>query len=153
MVSKRSSGVCSVRRRGSVLPILAVTLVVLISFVALAVDVGMLSIAKAQAQNAADLAALTAARTLNGSSSGNYNQSAATSNAQNILTYNYILGQSIQSSQLQLSYGCYNYNQTTQTFSATFPATSGAPLTAVSSTVTSNNPATAFSAIFGGRVI
>ena len=60
----------------------------------------MLAIAKTQAQQAADLAALTAARTLNGNSTSTYNQSAATTNAQNILTYNVILGQSIQSSQL-----------------------------------------------------
>jgi uncharacterized membrane protein len=43
-------------------------MIALCGFMALAIDVGMLTIAKTQAQNAADLAALTAARTLNGSS-------------------------------------------------------------------------------------
>ncbi|HTU17076.1 MAG TPA: pilus assembly protein TadG-related protein [Gemmataceae bacterium] len=149
MVSKQPSASQSICRRGSVLPILAVSLVALIGFVALAVDVGMLTIAKAQGQNAADLAALAAARSLNGIASGNYNESSATTNAQTILSYNYILGQSIQSSQLQLSYGSYDYNQSSETFSANFPATSGSPLTAVSSTVVSNNPAAAFSTVFG----
>ncbi len=73
-------------RRGGVLPMLALALVVLISFLALAIDLGMVAIAKTQVQNAADLAVLTAARTVNGQASLNYNQSAATSNAQNILT-------------------------------------------------------------------
>ncbi|HTU17075.1 MAG TPA: pilus assembly protein TadG-related protein [Gemmataceae bacterium] len=146
---ERSSVRETTSRRGSVLPLLAVSLVTLVGFVALAVDVGMLTIAKAQAQNAADLAALAAARTLNGSSSGNYNESAATTNAQTILSYNYILGRSIQSSQLVLSYGSYDYNQTSQTFNANFPATSGMPLTAVSSTVTALNTAEAFSGVFG----
>jgi Flp pilus assembly protein TadG len=149
MIFKRSSTVQSTSRRGTVLPMLAVTLVALISFVALAIDVGMIAIAKAQAQNAADLAALTAARTLNGDATANYNQNLATTNAQNILTYNKILGQAIQTSQLQLTYGSYDYNQTTQTFNANFPPTSGMPVTAVSATVTSNNSEAGFSTIFG----
>ncbi len=149
MIYTRTIVVRSSCRRGTVLPLLAVTLVALISFVALAVDLGMITIAKAQAQNAADLATLTAARTLSGDPTSNYNQSAATTNAQNILSFNNILGQAIQSSQLQLSYGTYDYNQTTQTFNANFPPTSGMPLTAVSATVVSNNPAAAFSTIFG----
>src|SRR5437868_5019784 len=83
-------------RRGTVLPLLALSLVALVAFLALAIDISMLTIAKTQAQDAADLAALTAARTVNGNPSGNYNQSGATTNAQNIMTYNYILGQAVQ---------------------------------------------------------
>ena len=94
----------------------------MVGFLALAIDLGMLAIAKTQVQQAADLAALTAARTLNGDATSNYNQSAATTNAQNVLTYNVVLGQPIQSSQLQLTYGSYDYNQTTQTFQRQFPA-------------------------------
>ena len=63
-------------------------IVAMVGFLALAIDLGMLAIAKTQAQQAADLAALTAMRTLNGNSSINYNQTAATTNAQNVLTYN-----------------------------------------------------------------
>ena len=61
----------------------------------LAIDIGMLSIAKTQAQNAADLARAyrRACCTLNGNPTGTYNYAAATTNAQNILTFNYILGQ------------------------------------------------------------
>ena len=148
MLSKQSMSVRSIRR-GASLPFLAVALVALMSFMALGIDVGMMVIAKQEAQDAADLAALTAARTLTGSSTDNYNQSSASTNAQNILSYNTIMGQSIQASQLQLTYGSYDYNQTTQTFNANFPPTSGMPTTAVSATVTSNNSAVGFGSIFG----
>ncbi len=57
-----TSAIQSARRRGSVLPLLAVSMAAMIGFLALAIDVGMLVIARTQAQNAADLAALTAAR-------------------------------------------------------------------------------------------
>lgn len=48
-------------RQGTVLSLLALTMVALLGFLALAIDIGMLAIAKTQAQNAADLASLTAA--------------------------------------------------------------------------------------------
>jgi Flp pilus assembly protein TadG len=143
------------RRPGATLPVVALCLVALIGFLALAIDLGLLAIAKTQAQNAADMAALTAARTLNGSSTtsspnnGAYNNIAATTNAQNVGTYNKILGQSIQSSQLTLTYGSYDYNQTTQAFSANYPPTSNVPWTAVTATVTSGSVPGAFSKVFG----
>ena len=114
------------RRPGTVISLLAFTIVALLAFLALSIDIGMLAIAKSQVQNAADLASLTACRTLNGNSTNNYNNAQATTNAQNILTYNNILGQSITSTQLTLTYGSYDYNQSTQVFKANFPPTSGA---------------------------
>lgn len=136
-------------RRGTIISLLAFTIVVLLGFLALAIDIGMLAIAKTQAQNNADLAALTAARTLNGNAASTYNNAVATSNAQAILSYNSILSQPIQSSQLTLAYGSYDYNQTTQAFNANFPATTGVPWTAVAATVTSNSLPGAFSNVFG----
>lgn len=149
MICKRFLTVQSTCRRGATLPLLAVTIVALVSFLALGIDVGMMIISKQEAQDAADLASLTAARTLNGDGTNNYNQSAATTNAQNILSYNTILGQPIQASQLQLTYGSYDYNQNSQTFNANFPPTSGVPTTAVTASVTSNNMAAGFATIFG----
>jgi hypothetical protein len=140
-------------RRGTVVPLLAMTIVALVAFLALAIDLGMLAVAKAQAQQSADLAALTAARTVNGTATGNYNQAAATTNAQNILSHNVILAQAIASSQLQLTYGSYDYNQATQLFNANYPPTSGAPLTAVAATVTANGLAAGFSGIFGNSFL
>jgi Flp pilus assembly protein TadG len=134
--------------------LLAFTMVALLGFLALAIDIGMLAIAKTQAQNAADLAALTAARTLNGVSTvSTYNNAAATSNAQAVLGYNQILGQPIQASQLTLAYGSYDYNQTTQSFNANYPATTGVPWTAASASVTSNSLPGAFSSVFGAQFL
>jgi Flp pilus assembly protein TadG len=137
------------RRRGTVVAYLALLIVALLGFLALSIDVAMLVIARAEAQNAADLAALTAMRTVNGDPGDNYNQAAATTNAQNILTYNNVLGQKIQASQLQLTYGSYDYDDAAQTFNAHYPPTPGKPLSAVTSTVTTTNPQGAFSRVFG----
>src|SRR5438270_3152138 len=54
----------STSRRGTILPLLAVTSFALFGFVALAVDIGMMMVARTECQNAADTAALTGARTL-----------------------------------------------------------------------------------------
>ncbi len=143
----------SVSRRGIMLPALALSIVAMVGFLALAIDVGMLAIAKTQAQNAADLTSLTAARTLNGNSTGNYNQSAATTNAKNILTYNVILGTTIPTSQLTLTYGSYDYNQTTQAFGANYPPTTGVPTTAVTATITTTSLPGTFSKIFGSSLL
>ena len=90
---------------------------------------------------------------MNGDATIGYNQSKATTNAQNILTYNVIMGQPIQSSQLQVTFGSYDYNDSTQTFNANFPATSGVPATAVAATVTSNGFKGAFSNLMGGQFL
>jgi hypothetical protein len=113
----------------------------------------MLAVARSQAQNAADVAALTAARTLNGDRSTTYNSGRATTNAQNILSYNQVLGNEIQPSQLAISYGTYDYDQPTQTFVANFPPRSGVPLTAVSATVTASNLKSAFAKVFGSQLL
>ena len=140
-------------RRGTVVPYLALTIVALVGFLGLALDIGMVAIAKAQAQNAADLAVLTAMRTVNGDPTDNYNQTAATANAQRVLARNYILGQTIPPAELQLSYGSYDYNQVTQSFSANFPPTPGKPVTAAAATVTTNALPAAFSAVFGRQFL
>ena len=48
-------------RRGSILPFLAISLVALCGFAALSIDLGMIMVAKTQAQNAADAAAFAGA--------------------------------------------------------------------------------------------
>lgn len=52
-------------RRGTVLPMLAVCLIGLFTFVGLAVDLGMLAVSRTECQNAADVGALVGARSLN----------------------------------------------------------------------------------------
>ncbi len=142
------------RRRGTIVALMAITIVGMIAFLGLAIDLGMLAIAKTQAQQAADLAALTAARTVNGDSTNTYNSAAATINAQNILTYNTILGQSVNPTHnLTIAYGSYDYNQWTQLFNANYPPTSGAPYTAVAATVTTTSLPGEFSRIFGSQFL
>ena len=69
------------QRRGSVLPLVAFMTVALIGLVALAIDLGMVAVARNQCQNAADASAMAGARTINGDSSGNYNVSSVPFNA------------------------------------------------------------------------
>jgi Flp pilus assembly protein TadG len=134
--------------------LLALTLVVLVGFLGLAIDLGMLAIAKTQTQQAADLAALTAARTLNGDPTTTYNNAAATSNAQNILTYNYILAKSIQpAQQLTLTFGSYDYSDSSQSFNANYPPTAGVPYTAVAATVKTTRLPSAFSTVWGVQLL
>ena len=135
------------------LAFLALVLVVLVGFLALAIDIGMLAIARSQAQNAADVAALTAARTVNGDPSTSYNQANATSNAQAIVSYNAILRQPIASTQLALTYGTYDYNQSSQTFGANYPGTANMPYTAVTATVTAQNIPTVFGKVLGASFL
>jgi Flp pilus assembly protein TadG len=107
------------RRRGSVLPLIVICLVGLCGFVAFTIDVGLIAAAKTQCQNAADTAALTGARTIDGSPSGNI--SAATTNAVNAAMANQVLGQAVQSSDVTIQHGAYHYDPATQTFSPQFP--------------------------------
>ena len=54
---------------------------------------------------------------------------------------------------MQLSFGSYDYNQTTQTFNANFPPTSGVPATAVAATVTQAACQRAFGKVMGGQFL
>src|SRR5436305_4514875 len=102
------------RRDGAVLPLVAICLVALLGFVALAVDVGMMAVARTQAQSAADVAALAGARTLDGKSANN-NKAAAEAEAVEAATSNYILAAQITSAQVTTATaGVYRYDATNQ---------------------------------------
>src|SRR5262249_60862523 len=87
----------TLRRGGSILPLVAVSLIALCGFVALAVDVGMIVVARTQAQTAADAAAMAGARSLDGTPSGNTDQ--ATTNAQHTAAADVILSVPIPTSE------------------------------------------------------
>lgn len=111
-----------VRRSGTILPLLALGLVALFGFVALAVDIGMVAVARTQCQNAADAAAMAGARTLNGDRTTNNNGTQAVQNAANAATYNSVLSVPIALAQATFQVGPYDYNPATQSFpSAPFP--------------------------------
>ena len=108
------------RRDGAVLPLVTVCLVGLVGFVALAIDVGMMAVARTQAQSAADVAALAGARTLDGKSASN-NRFNAEAEAVEAATSNSILAARITPAQVTgRPPGCTGTTPTTQRFKADF---------------------------------
>lgn len=146
------------RRRGTIVPTLALSLVALMGLIALAVDIGLIAVARTQAQNAADIAALSGARALNGDQSANYNLANSVSTARNSATYNKILNEPISASQVTVRTGVYKYDPaalrfnpdpasfTTSTSAA--PPSGGGSWTATEATISMNQP-TYFARVIG----
>jgi Flp pilus assembly protein TadG len=106
-------------RQGSILPFLTICLVAICGFTALAIDIGMLVVAKCQCQNAADAAALAGARTIDGSPTSNL--TAAINEAYKIAEENKVLAQQVQAGDVTLQAGTYHYDPSAETFSPQFP--------------------------------
>jgi Flp pilus assembly protein TadG len=106
-------------RRGVILPYVVCSIVALFGFLALAIDLGTVMVAKTQTQNAADAAAFAAARTLTGGANPNTNQAAT--NGQAVAAANAVLGQSIPTANVTMTLGAYHYDPGTQTFYPQFP--------------------------------
>jgi Flp pilus assembly protein TadG len=122
----------STRRRGSILPVVALLIVGLCGFVALSVEVATVATVKAQCQNAADAAALAGARTLDGSSTPKTAQ--AQTNALATAAANKALGAdssgtmakvAFNSSEIGFTAGTYHYNSTLQQFSPAYTLATG----------------------------
>lgn len=108
------------RRRGAVLPIVTVCLVGLMAFVALAIDIGIMVVARTQSQNAADIAALAGARTLDGRNAAN-NMNAAIAEAKEAATSNLVLNSAITMSQVTaVDPGIFRYDTANRRFQAVF---------------------------------
>src|SRR5262249_27794783 len=89
----------SQRRSGAVLPIVTVCLIGLMAVTALAIDIGLMVVARSQCQNAADIAALAGARTLDGKSATN-NVTAAMAMARTAAENNTVLNTPITNTQV-----------------------------------------------------
>lgn len=135
---------------------MAVCVTVLFAFVALAIDLGMVILSRAAAQNAADTAALTGARTLDnrvpiGTLSDNYDnqKDLAYANAQASIASNSSLNLNTLVGS-QVTVGVYDYDSSAQVFRPSFPDTkpTGKAWTAVSVTVSASQPSF-FSRVFG----
>lgn len=114
---------CS-KRPGAVLPVVTVCLIGLLSFVALAIDVGIMAVARTQAQSTADIGALSGARTFNGLT-GN-NKSAAEDQARSACLNNIILSKALTSSNISaVRSGVYRYDTTAARFAADFTTPPG----------------------------
>jgi len=112
-----------VHRSASVLPILAVCLISLFGFVALAVDLGMLAVSRTQCQNAADVAALVGARNLNNQEgSVDTNRANALAIAAAAAKSNPQLSRFVTDADIQtVIAGQYTYNAATQRFAVSYP--------------------------------
>jgi Putative Flp pilus-assembly TadE/G-like len=107
------------RRPGAVLPLVTVCLVGLMAFVAFGIDVGMMAVARTQAQSAADIAAMAGTRTLTGQS-GN-NKTNAEAEAKEAAKANYVLGSLITDAQVTtVRSGVYKYDATAARFQVDF---------------------------------
>ncbi len=142
------------RRRGSILPMVALCAVALFGFVALAIDLGLIMVARTQCQRAADAAAMGGARTINGIPP-DYGADDLEANAKNAAARNDVLGRKIDKSKVTVEAGSYVYvynaaDPTQEKFEARFPYDpDGAdPLGAARATVEySGDPA--FARVFG----
>ena len=126
------------RRRGTALVLVVLALVPLMAFAALAIDLGLLAVARTQAQQAADSAAMSGARTINGNSANNNNYSSVTPIATAAATANSVLGTQLQSSHLALQIGRYTYSSANKRFEGQFPGPTGENWSLVKATISTN---------------
>ncbi|AGA31527.1 Tad domain-containing protein [Singulisphaera acidiphila] len=124
------------RSRGLIIPILAVVMVAMLGFIALAIDIGMIAVARTQSQNAADTAAMAGARTLNGDTSGGYNETGAKAQALQVAMSSTIQANAISKSQVDLKIGSYTYDYSQTKFVVNIPALTTDTPNLVKSTIT-----------------
>ncbi len=121
------------RRRGSIMPVVAILLVAMCGFTALSVEIATIASVKLACQAAADSGALAGARTLDGSTTSKTSQ--ATSNAQSAAAGNSALGINASTgklgtipfaaSEVAVTNGTYHYNTSTQTFAPAYTLATG----------------------------
>src|SRR5437879_3658900 len=97
-------------RYGAVLPLVLISLVALLGFAALAIDLGMMAVARSQCQTAADAAAMAGARSLNGDTTTNNNAAGATTTATTTAGENTILSKVVQPAEVTVDLGSYSYD-------------------------------------------
>jgi Flp pilus assembly protein TadG len=141
------------RRRGAMVPLVAIALIGLLGFVALAIDIGVIAIARNRCQNAADAAALAGARTLNGDVVNNNNYANVGTNAKDAAGANTLLGQNIDKNNVSVKIGAYSYDYSLEKF-VHYPDSkpTGENWTAVESTVTSGSQNSFFAQLLGSPV-
>lgn len=96
------------RRPGSILPFVTLLLLIIMIFVALAIDIGLMMLARNHAQLAADVGALAGVRQLDGISVDN-NKTKADEYAQKAAVVNLVLG---QTPDVEVKVGNYYYDKT-----------------------------------------
>ena len=139
-------------RRGSIVPMLAVCVTALFMFVALAVDLGMLMVARTEFQNAADTGALTGTRNLdNKPASTDNNKVTAEAQARVVIKQNLNLSTAFTDAEIQsVTVGTYDYSTALGLFQLAYPATipTTKSWTATKVTLSGSQP-TYFARVFG----
>jgi len=98
------------QRRGAVLPLVVICIVALVGMVALAIDIGMIAIARSQCQNAADSGSMAGARTITGNKDNNYNYDAVPAKALMATSFNKIFNGTVQTDPANITkLGAYAY--------------------------------------------
>src|SRR5438270_9047141 len=102
------------RRRGTLIPVIAVAMVGLFAFTALAIDLGLLMVMRVDCQNSADASALVGARILdNKPTSTNNNAVAAMQAAGRSVDNNVLLNVNFQDANVvKIQTGTYDYDTT-----------------------------------------
>jgi Flp pilus assembly protein TadG len=136
-------------RRGAILPYVAISIVALLGFIALAIDLGMVMVAKTHAQNAADAGAFAAARTLTGGASANTGNAIA--NGQAVAAANKMVGTPIATANVTILNGAYHYDSSSQTFYPQIPPVAPDNYNLSQATI-SQGTTTFFGTIFGVSV-
>lgn len=118
-------------RRGSILPLVSIALIALMGMVALATDIGIMAVARTQAQGAADIAALAGTRQLTGTDPGPdgsaNNVNTALSTGSTAATNNSVMSSAVTSAQVTVTPTVYTYDSTAQRFTAMYPAPATRP--------------------------
>ncbi len=137
------------RRRGSILPLVAICLIALIGMIALGIDLGVLAVARTQCQSAADCSALAGTRLLDGKTANN-NKPAAEAFAQTVATNNKVLTSVVKSSQVTVQTGIYSYDPVAKAFVADLSGSNpnSYPWTAMQVTLSTSQPSY-FAQLFG----
>lgn len=138
-------------RHGTIIPMLAVCCVALFGFVALAIDLGMLMVARGECQNAADAAALAGARYLDnrfpadiGPEAYDNRRAEAIANARSVAASNQFLNAQFTDARIRTARaGLYDFEPATQRFGIQFPnfKPSGKSWTAIEVVVDGEQPA------------
>lgn len=109
------------RQRGAVMPFVILCCVALFAFAALAIDFGIMAVARTQAQNAADTAAMAGARSLTGDTTTNNNYENAGPAAATAGTAHSILSKPLSPSQINVEVGSYTYEVASAKFEVMIP--------------------------------
>jgi Flp pilus assembly protein TadG len=130
---------------------LAFSVVALLGFVALSIDIGLMAMARTQAQNAADCAALAGARTLSGDPTNNDNFANCEPAARRAVSANKILGATINgndTTNVVVNIGAYAYDPTAGAFTVKIPKGTSDPYSLVQVNITVPNNPTFFGRVF-----